>query len=121
LQEYLLPLTPAVAFAAGFTAVLTAPFGAHFFVLHFFTAGAAFATVFFRAAAWAGFAGAAAFFVAMLPPLQVVYTVQNGKPEMQKDREDRFCTLLCHSHLFRKLYISQNSDERENKRAKVTF
>lgn len=72
LQEYLLLLMPAVFFAAGFAAVLTAPLGAHFFVPHFLTAGAAFATAFFGAAALADFAGAAAFFVAMLPPLQVV-------------------------------------------------
>ncbi|KAF0180586.1 MAG: hypothetical protein FD164_1803 [Nitrospirae bacterium] len=62
----LLPCTFEFFFAAGFGAVFTALFGAHFFVPHFF-AGAAF----FGAASFMVFVGAAAFFVAMPPPLQV--------------------------------------------------
>jgi hypothetical protein len=75
LHAYLLPLTAAVFFAAGFAAAFGALLGAHFFVPHFFASGAAFVAVFgaafFGAAVLAGFAGAV-FFVAMLPPLQVV-------------------------------------------------
>lgn len=67
-QEYLFPFTLDVFFAAGVAAVLIAPFAAGFFAAGAFFA-AVFGAVFFGADV---FAGAGAFFVAMLPPLQVV-------------------------------------------------
>ena len=60
-HAYLLPFTVPVFFAAGFAGAFATTFGAHFF-----------AAVAFFGAAFAAFIGAAAFFIAIMPPLQVV-------------------------------------------------